>query len=58
MSASDRETDENMLRVELYLNVSRLFSANLPCPVGAPPSMKMDYTAKGTESEHTGRNYC
>jgi len=36
---------------------SSYLQANLPCPVGAPPSMKMDYTAKGTESAHTGRKH-
>ena len=26
------------------------------CPLGAPPSMKMGYTARGTEPGHTGRS--
>jgi hypothetical protein len=47
MSVPDREADENVV-----------FTGESSCPVGAPPSMKMGYTARGTEPGHTGRSHC
>ena len=57
MSVPDREADEKRILRALTVVVCD-FQANLPCPVGAPPSMKMDYTAKGSEPDYIGRSYC
>jgi hypothetical protein len=57
MSVPDREVDVNRIFRALTVGVCDL-QAKLPCPVGAPPKMKMDDTAKGTEPDYRGRSYC